>query len=143
MKKIIQIIAVSCVLLISLLFTGCFGKIELDEAFNEDELVEYSYNILNEVHVNGVEFIIDNYMRDDYKSNYPVEEISEDFETLRTGLGTFTDYTQTTVIGKESPDENKEPFAAVCVTTMYEKGELVFFMTYDVDMKLVGFYVKE
>lgn len=140
-KKILQILL--CMILVLTCFTGCFGKTELDERFDEDEMIELAYTVINEVHVNGIESTINSRMRDDYKESYPMDEMVADFEDLRVGLGTFVDYTQTTIIGKNSPDEKEEPFAVVAVTATYEKGELLFMLTFDTDKNIVGFYMKK
>lgn len=134
---------VLCVVLICILATGCFGKTSLNENFVEADMIELAETVINEVHVNGVESVINSRMREDYREEYPIADIEEDFASLRIGLGTFTDYTETTVIGKNSPDEKAEPFCIVGITATYEKGELVFMLTFDVDKNLVGFYVKK
>lgn len=132
-----------CMVLVVIMSVGCFGRTELDESFNETEIIELAETVLNEVHVNGVELVLNERMREDYKETYPLEEMQNDFESLRTGLGSFMDYTDTTVIGKNSPDEKNEPFAVVGITATYEKGELIFMLTFDTDKNLVGFYVKK
>lgn len=132
-----------CMLMVVVFATACFGKTELHENFKEEDMIALAETVINEVHVNGVEAVIDERMRDDYKETYPVEDMKEDFESLRTGLGAFIDYTETTVVGKNSPDEKAEPFCVVCITGTYEKGELVFFLTFDIDMNLVGFFAKK
>ena len=132
-----------CLILVVVMSVGCFGRTELDESFSETEIIELAETVLNEVHVNGVELVLNERMREDYKETYPLEEMQDDFESLRTGLGAFVDYTDTTVIGKNSPDEKNEPFAVVGITATYEKGELVFMLTFDTDKNVVGFYVKK
>lgn len=140
-SKIIKLFI--CMVLVVIMSVGCFGRTELDESFNETEIIELAETVLNEVHVNGVELVLNERMREDYKETYPLEEMQNDFESLRTGLGSFMDYTDTTVIGKNSPDEKNEPFAVVGITATYEKGELIFMLTFDTDKNLVGFYVKK
>lgn len=132
-----------CMIMVVVLSTGCFGKTELHESFNEEEMITLAETVINEVHVNGVETVINDRMRDDYREIYPLEEMKGDFEALRVGLGSFIDYTEVTVIGKDSPDEKKEPFAVVGITATYEKGELIFMLTFDTDKSLVGFYMKK
>lgn len=141
MKRYLTIILCFC--LISFCLTGCFGKLKLDDYFNEDEMLELAYTVINEVHVNGVESVIKSRMRSDYLESYPMDEMVEDFENLRVGLGTFMDYTQTTIIAKESPDDKKEALAVAAVTATYEKGELIFMLSFDTDKNLVGFYMKK
>lgn len=132
-----------CLVLVTIMSVSCFGRTKLHESFNETELIELAETVVNEMHVNGVEAVLNERMRSDYKESYPINEMQEDFESLRTGLGTFTDYTQTTVIGKNSLDEKNEPFAVVAMTATYEKGELIFMLTFDTDKNIVGFYVKK
>lgn len=139
-RKYIGIIA--CLFAVMICFTGCFGT-ELDKKFDENEMLELAKTVINEVHVNGVAYVIENRMRDDYKESYPIDEIVADFESLRVGLGTFVDYTQETIVGKDSPDDKKEPFAVIAITATYEKGELLFMLTFDTDKNLVGFYMKK
>lgn len=137
-------IKITFILLMVVVFaTACFGKTALDESFNEEDMISLTETVINEVHVNGVEAVINDRMRADYKETYPIDEMAEDFESLRTGLGSFVGYTATTVVGKNSPDEKEEPFCVVGMTATYEKGELVFMLTFDTDKNLVGFYVKK
>ena len=132
-----------CLLLVLTCTTACFGKTKLNEKFDKDEMIELAKTVINEVHVNGVEPVITNRMREDYKAEYPLEEMVADFESLRVGLGSFMDYTQETIIGKNSQDEKEEPFAVIAITATYEKGEIVFMLTFDTDKNLVGFYMKK
>lgn len=132
-----------CLIMVVVFSTGCFGRTELHESFNEEEMITLAETVINEVHVNGVEAVINERMREDYREKYPLDDMKDDFESLRVGLGTFIDYTEVTVIGKDSPDERKEPFAIVGVTATYEKGELIFMLTFDTDKNLVGFYMKK
>ena len=143
MKKRSFVNLMLCLILVTVMSVGCFGRTELDESFNENDLIELAETVLNEVHVNGVELVLNERMREDYKETYPLEEMQDDFESLRTGLGSFIDYTDTTVIGKNSPDEKNEPFAVVGITATYDKGELIFMLTFDTDKNVVGFYVKK
>lgn len=124
-----------------LLLTGCGGT-ELAEGFDEDTIKETGEQIIREVHVNnGVTEVLPKYMREDYLEEYPMENMQEQVLELLVGDGNFMAFTQETVIGKKSP-EGDEDRAVLAVTATYEKDEILFTMTFDKDMKLVGFYAK-
>ena len=142
MKKRIAALAV-CAVFLMLFCTGCFGRTKLDERFDKEKTIEEAEKIIDEVHIIGLEKVLNERMREDYLADYPMETSSEDFENLRASVGAFMAYTQETIVGKDSPDEKKEPFAVVAVTATYEEGELLFMLTFDTDMKLVSFYVKK
>lgn len=133
-------LALLCVVTLMLL-CGCAGT-ELADGYDEDTIIETAEQIIREVHVdNGITNVLKTYMREDYLEEYPMESMQEQVLELLVGDGEFMAFTQETVIGKESPDGD-EDWAVVEITATYEKDEILFTMTFDKDMKLVGFYAK-
>lgn len=140
MKRRIAVLLLLCVFGM-LLFSGCGGT-KLAEGFDEDKIIETGEQIIREVHVdNGITEVLPKYMREDYLEEYPMENMQEQVLELLVGDGKFMAFTQETVIGKKSP-EGDEDWAVLAVTATYEKDEILFTLTFDKDMKLVGFYAK-
>lgn len=137
MKKTrIMVVLMLCVLL----FAGC-ANTKLAEGYDKDTIIETAHSIIEEIHVQSLDAVLNQYMREDYLKEYPMENMVQQVLELRTGIGKFGDFTKDSVIGKESPD-GEEEFAVILVTATYEKGEINYTLTFDQDMKLVSFYAQ-
>ncbi len=140
MKRFKKLSVVCVALLCMAFFTGCVNT-QLAEGYDKDEILDKCETVIDEAIVNGLSSAMDKYMREDYRKDYPAGEMNETLVSLINGKGNFMAYSQKSVIGKPSPDTG-EDFAVALITATYEKGEIIYTITLDKDLKVVGFYCK-
>lgn len=142
MKKIITLLLMMVIVCVSLCgCTGCGG--ELSEAFDKDTLEKTAKEVINEAMLNGVEDTLTKRMRSDYLESYPLEDVHGNLLALQSEAGEFLVYERVTIRGEKSPTEgSNENFAIVLVTANFEKDDILFYITFDEDMNVVGFHVQ-
>lgn len=128
-----------CILLCVQL-AGCHST-ELAKGFDEDTIIKTAQEIINDVQLNGAEMVLKERLREGMMTDEQISEMDELVKDLTTGKGGFVAYTQKTVVGRHH-DELDEDLGVILVTASYEKGEINYTLTFDKDMKLVGFYPK-
>lgn len=137
-KAIIGIIFTTVILCMTL--TGC-ASTKLADDFDEETIKETAEEIINQIQLNGAKEVLQERMREDFAKNIDMDSMENTVVNLTKGKGNFISYTEETVIGKYH-DEAKENFGVILVTASYEKGEINYTVTFDKDMKVVGFYAK-
>ena len=138
-KKLLGVFAVFA---LCFLFSGCTSG-KLAEEFSEKTLENTSKDIINEALVQGAGETIKKHMREDFLQDFPVEELQDNLLSLQSGKGEFLYFKKISMRGEESPKEDSdEDFAVVLVTVSFEKGDILFYLTYDTEMHLVSFYVQ-
>jgi hypothetical protein len=124
------------------LFSGCSSG-KLADSFSRETLESTSEQIINEALVQGAAAVVEHYMREDFLEDYPLEDMEDNLLSLQSGKGEFLYFQKITMRGETSPKEDSdEDLAVVLVTATFEKGEILFYLTYDTDMNLVSFYVQ-
>lgn len=138
-KKLLGLCAICAV---CFLFGGCTSG-ELAEEFSEETLENTAKDLINEALVQGAAATVENHMREDFLEDFPVEDMQDNLLSLQSGKGEFLYFKKISIRGEKSPKEDsEEDLAVVLVTADFEKGEILFYLTFDVDMNLVSFYVQ-
>lgn len=134
--------AVCFFLMVSVMFVmnGC-ASTKLAEGFDEDVIKKTAEEIINEIQIDGAKQVLTERMREDFLENIDLDTMENTVINLTKGKGDFITYSEETVIGKEHPDL-KEDFGVILVTASYAKGEINYTITFDKEMKVVGFYAK-
>ncbi len=144
MKKISKIFA--CVLVLGLglsVFAGCGCGGELSPAFDKEKLEEKAKEVITAAMTNGVESTMKEYMREDYLEDFPLEDVHGNLLSLQSESGEFLLFEKVTIRGEKSPEEGSdENFAIVLVTANFTEGDILFYTTFDEDMKVISFYVQ-
>lgn len=143
--KVKKIVALTMMLLITCISlcgcAGCGG--ELSEAFDKETLEATAKEVMTEAMVNGVEDTLTKRMRADYLEDYPLEEVHGNLLSLQSESGEFLLFEKVTIRGEKSPTEGSdENFAIVLTTANFEKGDILFYITFDEAMNVVGFHVQ-
>lgn len=136
-RKILCLIMLSCMIL---QLTSC-ASTRLAEGYDEEVIKETAEAVINEVQLNGAKQVLTERMREDCLENIELDDMEYTVIDLARGKGAFLMYSQESVIGRYHEDY-QEDFAVCLVTATYEKGEIVYTITFDKDMKVVGFYAK-
>ena len=138
-KKLLGFFAVCAV---CFMFSGCTSG-KLAEEFSKEMLENTSKEIINESLVQGAGATIKKHMREDFLEDFPVEDMQDNLLSLQSGKGEFLYYKKISMRGEKSPKEDSdEDFAIVLVTVSFEKGDILYYLTFDTDMNLVSFYVQ-
>lgn len=137
-----KLLGLGAICVFCFLLGGCTSG-ELAEEFSEETLENTSKEIINEALVQGAETTIKNHMREDFLEDFPVEEMQDNLLSLQSGKGEFLYFKKISIRGEKSPKEDSDEDLAVVLTTVdFEKGEILFYLTFDTDMNLVSFYVQ-
>lgn len=139
--KKIKRIAFSAVLFCLLLTAAGCSSTKLADGYDEKVIEEEALEIINDVQVRGAKIVLTERMREDFIGNINLEEMDSSCKSNAVSLGNFLTYSQKTIVGKHY-DDTDEDFAVILVTATYEDGEINYTLTFDKDMKLVGFYPK-
>lgn len=138
-KKLLGFFAVCAV---CFMFSGCTSG-KLAEEFSKETLENTSKEIINESLVQGAGATIEKHMREDFLEDFPVEDMQDNLLSLQSGKGEFLYFKKISMRGEKSPKEDSdEDFAIVLVTVSFEKGDILYYLTFDTDMNLVSFYVQ-
>lgn len=130
MKKLrlLLIMALSCVTLV-----GCSSS-KLSDAFDEQKLKTTTEEVIQML-CNGeydkIEAMSDQVMLDAGVT----DKLSEVWEPIAKDLGKFESYEKEAVIGKDND-------ATVVIVTKFENGKAQFTVSYNEDMKIIGFFIK-
>ncbi len=134
-RKILCLMAAVC---LTFSLTAC-NNTELAEGFDKEVIKETAEEVLNEVQLNGARQTLTERMREDMIDNIDLDTMENTVVNLAKGKGDFMMYSRKTVIGRYH-DELEEDLGIIYVTATYEKGEINYTITFDKDMKVVGFY---
>lgn len=140
MRKTGRLLCMMLVLTFVFQLYGCQST-KLAEGYDEAVIKETAEEIINDVQMNGAKKVLSERMREDHLEDMDLEVMENTVIGLMKGKGNFMVYSRETVIGKEHP-EDKEDYAVILVTATFEKGEVNYTITFDKDMKVVGFYAK-
>lgn len=122
------------------LLTGCQST-ELAEGFDKQTIQDSAEELINKVQMDGAKKVLTEFMREDFAEKMDMDTMENTVLNLTKGKGDFVAYTAESVIGKYHK-EAKEDFGIAVITASYEKGEIIYTITYDLDMKVVGFYAQ-
>lgn len=140
MKKQIKVImAITLVLALSLSLFGCSAK-PLPEGFDSDEVGTAAEEIVGLATMGDFESII-GYMRDDLKDSITADQLKEGWASIYEKAGAFVSISKTALSGA-SDDASGEEYAVAQVLVKHEGANLVYTLSFDKDMMLIGLYLK-
>lgn len=130
MKKLLLVI---CVLLGISTLTGC-NEQPLDERFDADTLEQTTLSIVENLNSQNYD-TIESLVRDDLQDILSSSVIQKAWEPIKDKLG---EYEGKSVCVIKSNGDN----VTVAMVSNYEKGKLQVTANYNLDMKLIGLYIK-
>lgn len=135
--KLIRILVI--VLIISITLSGCISE-KLADVFDEDIVIERARVVVEMI--NSQDYSkVNAELRDDLQDQLTANKLKDAIGTKLADAGVFIDYPSITVLGQKSKTTG-EDYATVVLVGKYEKSNLVFTITMDSDLKVVGLYVK-
>ncbi len=127
MKKIL------CLFLLVLGLAGCSNSV-LSDDYDEATLKSSAQKVVQKLNADNYQEIVD-LVQPDLQEEMSAEVIEQAWTSLEAKLGTF-DSISTYMVSQKGED------AVVVVLAKYEKATLQLTLSYNVDMELVGLYMK-
>ena len=138
-KQIKTIMAITLVLALSLSLFGCSAK-PLPEGFDSEEVGTAAEEIVGLATMGDFESII-GYMRDDLKDSITADQLKEGWASIYEKAGAFDSITKT-VFSSTKDQTTGEEYAVVQVMAKHENANLIYTLSFDKDLALVGLYLK-
>lgn len=141
MKKKLSVV-LAAALALSLVLCGCKAK-PLPEQFDQDVVADAAQAVLADIIEGDYQAVVDAF-RDDMVDAYSVtaETIQTIVEDAQKDAGSYVATEETLVLGGESKDF-KEPFAAVAIYCEYEEEDIIYEMSLDTNLELIGLSAKQ
>ena len=130
-------IALAAALSLSLLLSGCSGAKPLPDGMDQEEVADAAQAIVHQLLNEEYQAVADAF-RPDLKAKYGVT--ADAIEALMATVeeaGAFVAMEETLVLGGKSKDFD-EPYAAVSVYCEHEEEDVVYEMSLDMDLALLG-----
>ena len=141
MKKKFSIL-LAATLTLSMLLTGCKNAKPLPEGMDQDEVADAAQAIVELLLDEEYQAVADIF-RPELKAQYNItaDSIEALMDTVE-DAGAFVKMEETLVLGGKSKDFS-EPYAAVAVYCEHENEDIVYEMSLDMDLALLGLAAKQ
>ena len=138
-KMIKTALSVVMVLALSVGMIACAGG-KLPEGFDKDEVGSAAEEIVGLATTGDYDSII-NALRDDLKSSITADQLKEGWAPLFEKAGAFDSITKT-VFSSTKDKTTGEEYAVVQLMVKHENANLIYTLSFDKDLALVGLYLK-
>ena len=142
MKKKLSALLTAIFLLCSLLLSGCSKATPLPEGMEEEAVGKAAREVVALLVAGEYQSVADLF-RPDMQQTYSVTaQTIEDLMAIVSNAGAFVKAEETLVLGGENKNFS-EPYAAVAVYCEHEEKNIVYEMSFDLDMALIGLAAKK
>lgn len=132
-------VAILAALLLAMLLAGCSGG-GLPEGFVEAEVKAAAEEVVLRMNDEDFEGITGDMVREDLKEALSPEVLANAYSLLLADAGAFKAFGSQQFTGGET-DEG-EAFATAVLVADYEHRKVVYTLSYDKHMEIIGFYMK-
>lgn len=140
MKKWIKsIVTVTLILALSMSLIGCAGT-PLPEGFDAEEVGTAAEEIVGLATAGDFDSIIA-MLRADVQSSVTVDQLKEGWAPIYEKAGAFVSITKTALSGATDKTTGDD-YAVAQVLVKHENANLVYTLSFDTDMALIGLYLK-
>ena len=136
MKKLIKIVLFFGLLLT---FTACSSD-KLSSSFDKDEVTDKAKAVVEVINTKDYAAIIALF-RSDLQDQITADQLQQAFDEQLEAAGTFSDF-KSIVIKSENDKSTNEEYAVVILEAVYENKTLIYTISFDTDLELVGLYMK-
>lgn len=127
------------VLLLSVALSGCTST-KLAEIYDETKVAERGKEVV--AIINTQDFnLVNSELRDDLEDQLTSKQLSDAMSQKLKDAGKFVEYQSITTLGQKSKSTG-EDYATAVLVGKYENGTLIFSITMDSNLDLVGIYLK-
>ena len=138
-KMIKTVLSVVMVLALSVGMMACAGG-KLPEGFDKDELGSSAEEIVGLATAGDYDSIL-GALRDDLKSGVTADQLKEGWASIYEKAGAFDSITKT-VFSSTKDKTTSEEYAVVQVMAKHANANLVYTLSFDKNLALVGLYLK-
>ena len=139
MKLRKQFVTILLVIALSLGAAGCAAK-SLPEGFDAEEVGTTAEEIVGLATMGDYDSLI-GYLRDDLKNSVTADQLKEGWGPVIENAGAFEGITKTALSGTTDKTTGEE-YAVVQVLVKHENASLLYTLSFDKDLALVGLYLK-
>jgi len=136
MKKLIKI-----VLFFGLLFTftACSSD-KLSSSFDKEEVTDKAKAVVDVISSRDYAAVVA-LIRSDLQDQITADQLQQAWDEQLAAAGTFSDFKS--IVTKSQNDKNSnEEYAVVILEAVYENKTLIYTLSFDTDLELVGLYMK-
>jgi hypothetical protein len=126
-------------LVFSIMLTACTST-KLADTYDENTVIERGQEIVEIINTQDFD-LVNAAFRDDLQEQLTSDQLRDAIGQKIIDAGAFIDYESTSTLGQKSKSTG-EDYATVVLVGNYENGSLVFTITMDANLDLVGLYVK-
>jgi predicted small lipoprotein YifL len=127
------------VLLTCALLAGC-GVKPLPEGFDADEVTARAEQIVSFANEGEYDEIIAS-LRDDLQDAVTAEQLETGWDPIYEKVGAFSELKQVALTATEDSSTGEE-YAVALVTCAHEDGNVLYTLSFDTELELVGLYLK-
>jgi len=138
-KQIKTILSAMLILALSLSMIGCASN-KLPEGFDKDEVGTSAEEIVGFATAGDYDSIILS-LREDLKSGVTADQLKEGWASIYEKAGAFDSITKT-VFSSTKDKTTSEEYAVVQVMAKHANANLVYTLSFDKNLALVGLYLK-
>ena len=132
---------ITMIMMIGVLICGILGgcnSTKLSDSFDEDTVTTAAKQVID--YMNSGDFDRVNAMlREDCKELLTNEVLSDAVDKTYSKAGSFVEYKDSNIIGKKDKDTD---YAIALVQAKYENQSVMFTISFDTNMEVIGIYMK-
>lgn len=136
MKKYLRVLIV--ILVMSLLF-GCSGN-KLSDKFDEQEVLDKGKEVVDVINTRQYEDVIA-LLREDLRSQITADQLVTAWDDQIVAAGEF-DKIRNTAIESQEDSVTKEEYVTVILEAIYAEDTLIYTLSFDEDLMMIGLYMK-
>jgi hypothetical protein len=138
MKKIV--IYSFGIILIAGLLASCSGN-KLAESFDEETVISAAEEMVALMNEADYETITNEKVREDLREALSVKVLENAAGIILNNTGNFDSFQKKTVVGQKDKSTG-EDYAVAILVTKYEKKRVIYTISFNTDMQVIGFYMK-
>lgn len=127
------------ILLISVILSACTST-KLADIFDEDSVIDRAKEIVELLNAYDFE-TVNAQLRDDLQDQLTITQLQDALEDKLVNAGAFIEYQSSAAVGQTSKSTG-EDYATVVLVGKYENATIVFTITMDANLDIVGLYAK-
>jgi len=136
--KLIRVLFI--LLVFSIALSACASAVKLAEIYDENIVIERAIEVVEMINSQDYDKV-NAEIRDDLQDKLTANQLKDAIGAKLVEAGAFIEYPSITTLGQKSKTSG-EDYATVVLVGKYEKSTLVFTITMDSNLDIVGLYVK-
>lgn len=122
----------------ALLLTGC-SSTKLSDDFDEEKVKAAAQEAIDHLIAGEYEECV-GLMSEEMQAALSAEVLATNMDTITGQRGAFQEYKSNSVVGQK--DKEGTEYAVAVIVAAFEKGNVTFTVSFDKEMKMIGFWMK-